>query len=1228
MAEATKKTASDELRELGVEFPTAASMAKDTASQVFEIMRPESAYPSDPRLRELGVVIGGSPTVSDRVTEAAYRTGQGIVETSPAVAGGIGGLRLGQMTGNPAVAATMAGLGFTAGLVGGQTVSDRFFLKPPEEERPYAEAFKTFGASIPFMGLPYAGPGQRIAGAALFRPVTPPAELAKIEAVIQARQAGKGGPLPSVGEFVQAVDQAVFAGKKAALTAPKVTAGQEVMAGTGAGTGAFIAEQFPGSDILGVGPQVNRMLWETGLGTFSPLNIIAGYSGNVGDTVKNMVSRFTTKEGVLNRSGALLQEYYDKRGTDTNELLRILEDPSAVSTLTTVEKLGDFADVGRLANMLKEQSKVLGGEMALRTEQNVRSIANLINLLGDVGTPDALALAAGLRENMFKDMLKHRATIAYAEAAQANAKIPKDRADAADQLGVRTRGIMQSSLDDARTIERFFWDLVPKRVEAQILEIRRQISAGKIGKKAGDAQIEQILESNSIKPEQFIKAYEDLMADMSVAESMPAGVTALYTKYRKAVASDDELLSGIAGSDTAQGRQYSELLSERDQLSVKRNQTEMFSTTREGRQVVSGNYEALNDRLADVNNKIAKFEVEALKQIRQQGALSVGDIVGDRGALLRQLRDATSKDNNANNARIFQRLEGALLDDLGNVRNKAADTARAYSRTLNDFFTRNFVNDVLMFDRTGGPRISPELVLGKAFTGNPQVTALRFKEMEDAVNMIPALYDEAATLGGPGAKDRLAAITPKILADSADRVVSFNDAAGRYLRLLVNNFVDPDTNRVTNPEGLRRFVNKNKEVFQRFGLADIADNPRRLEESLRTTLDANKPENVQQRISELAFANLIGNEKPYVTIENILSQKNPKSSQELRRLVQFAKAADSTLFQQQLTRVQRMADDATAKAAELEQAGIQGPELDGLTQQARLYRSRAAELQELLGLSNSFTGPPKPIDAMKGLQKAFHDYAFMNASGSTDPATGGGFDWKKYYDTFFAPLRPREPSLSQTLVDAGVFTGADMNRLKTMLGEARRIQESPKFPGRAEEGEVLKRADMFTDLALRLIGTRMYSGSSLVMEAAMSRFMRNLFDNMPVEGIRRTIEQSMLDPQLHADLLRRGGNARQVASAGRRVFNALYGAGITAMTPEDLSEEEDRLAATPPTMAERTVARMERKLPPAPQARGLLSSFAPAQQPGRPQARTPAGQPQPQAREMLQRLFPFDAVLR
>ena len=1227
MAEATNKTGSEQLRELGVEFPTAPSMITDTAKEVYEVIRPESAYPSDPRLRELGVVIGGSPTIADRAQEAVYRTGQGITETGPAVAGGLAGFRVGAVTGSPLLATAGAALGFTGGLIAGQEASSRFFLKPPEEERPYAEAFKSFGAALPFMGLPYAGPGPRIAGAALFRPATPPVELAKLQAVIQARQAGKGGVLPSVGGLVQAIDQAVFAGKKMALSAPGVTAGRETMAATGAGLGAFIAEQFPGSNLLGVDPAINRMLYETALGTFSPLNIFAGLIGNAGDTFNNFKARFT-KDGNLNRAGVLLNEYFAGKNVDINEILRALSSPSSVATLTTAEKLGDFADVGRLANTLKQQSKVLGGEMALRTEQNTRSIANLINLLGEVGTPDALTLAANLRENMFKDMLKHRMTIAYADASLANARITKDTPEARDEQSARVRNILQGSIDDARVIEGVLWDAVSKRVNTQIFEIQRQINEGKIPRKEGQKQIEEVLSNNNINPENFVQEYQSLLADMSVAETMPEGATRLFQKYRKVSLSDGELLSELAVSDTAQGKQYQKLLSERDKIASRRERTKTFKVY-EGREIVNPDYADLNYQVSEANTKIATFEREYLNNLRKEAALSVGDIVGDRSAMLRSLRDASAKDNNANNARIFSRLEEALLKDLSSVKDKSADTARAYSYTLNEFFKRNFVNDVLSFKRTGGDRIAPELLLQTAFGSGDRRGALRFKQLEDAVNMIPALYDEAVMLGGPGAKERIAAITPKILADSADRVVSFNDAAGRYLRLLVNNFVDPDTNRVTNPEGLSRFVNKNKELFGRFGLADIADNPRRLEEAFRTTLNANQPQNIQKRISELAFANLIGNEKPYVVVDNILAQKNPKTTQELRRLVQFAKAADSTLFQQQLTRMQGMAESAAQKAAELERAGIQGSELDLATEQARLYRSRVAELQELLGLSQGFTGPPRQINAMDGLRSAFYDYAFSRASASADPSTGGNFNWKTYYDTFFAPLRPREPSLSQTLVDSGVFTGAEMGRLKTMLGEARRIQESPKFPGMVEEGSLLKRADMLTDLALRLIGTRMYSGNSLVMEAAMSRFMRNIFDNMPVEGIRRTLEQAVLDPKLFEDLIRRGAGARQNADATRRVFNALYSAGITAATPEELEQEEERLAAKPLTMAERSVARLEQKIakrqPSAPQTRGLGSLFAPRAQPGRPQAQ---GQPQPQAREMLQRMFPFDSILR
>jgi hypothetical protein len=147
-------------------------------------------------------------------------------------------------------------------------------------------------------------------------------------------------------------------------------------------------------------------------------------------------------------------------------------------------------------------------------------------------------------------------------------------------------------------------------------------------------------------------------------------------------------------------------------------------------------------------------------------------------------------------------------------------------------------------------------------------------------------------------------------------------------------------------------------------------------------------------------------------------------------------------------------------------------------------------------------------------------------------------------------------------------------------------------------------------------------GSTLIAASAGSKMMRQMFDRMPNESVRGLLEQASRDPAFMVRLLEKGRSEQDKIRFARQLRGYLINAGLTA------AEEEEQPVAAPPTVAERTAERMLKKLPPAPQARGLLSSFAPVQQPGRPQARTPAGQPQPQAREMLQRLFPFDAVLR
>jgi hypothetical protein len=174
---------------------------------------------------------------------------------------------------------------------------------------------------------------------------------------------------------------------------------------------------------------------------------------------------------------------------------------------------------------------------------------------------------------------------------------------------------------------------------------------------------------------------------------------------------------------------------------------------------------------------------------------------------------------------------------------------------------------------------------------------------------------------------------------------------------------------------------------------------------------------------------------------------------------------------------------------------------------------------------------------------------------------------------------------------------------------------------------VLETSDAVEDLVLRVVGARIGAGaaeggSTLIAASAGSRMMREMFDRMPNESVRGLLEQASRDPAFMVRLLEKGRSEQDKIRFVKQLRGYLINAGLTA------TEEEEQPAPTPPTVAERTAERMLRKLPPAPPSRGLLGSFAPAQQPGRPQAQTPAGRPQPQAREMLQRLFPFDAVLR
>jgi hypothetical protein len=286
-------------------------------------------------------------------------------------------------------------------------------------------------------------------------------------------------------------------------------------------------------------------------------------------------------------------------------------------------------------------------------------------------------------------------------------------------------------------------------------------------------------------------------------------------------------------------------------------------------------------------------------------------------------------------------------------------------------------------------------------------------------------------------------------------------------------------------------------------------------------------------------------------------------------------------------------------------------------------KNPALSMRRLAQAASTGMGGGRSQDMVDALKSAIYDYAYAKAGGDK-------LNFKAYNDAFFAPTSTGRPALADILVDSGVMNRGELANIKKLTGELSRIEAV--MGNKQVLDRVLETSDAVEDLVLRVVGARMGAGlaskgaeaggSSLIAASAGSKMMREMFDRMPNESVRGLLEQASRDPAFMVRLLEKGRSEQDKIRFTKQLRGYLINAGLTA------AEEEEQPAPTPPTVAERTAERMLRKLPPAPPSRGLLGSFAPAQQPGRPQAQTPSGQPSPQARDMLRQLFPFDAVLR
>jgi len=546
------------------------------------------------------------------------------------------------------------------------------------------------------------------------------------------------------------------------------------------------------------------------------------------------------------------------------------------------------------------------------------------------------------------------------------------------------------------------------------------------------------------------------------------------------------------------------------------------------------------------------------------------DLINYRSNLLTLARQARGR-GEVSDASFYSYLAESMLDDLATLKNPAYDKAREFSNALNDTFTRTFANDLLGTTKTGASRFPVETLVDDAFGVGADLTALRMKEIENAVGFMKERLAKAAAEAKPVVPgDTRFQAEADMLRDfakvSTKGVASIQDAQNRVLRLLASKatFLDPKTNAMRlNTRQLNKFVNENKALLDQLGITGDLTNAVQAENVLRAVIEQNSALNSTVR-NQMAFSQILAYENPTNAIAAAMRSKFPMRSM--------------------------------ARMARLAQRG--GPE------------------------------------AMDGLKSSLYDYVFTKASGGTavlDPQKFKDAFFKplgKDMPTLSDIMRTQGIMSPQELINLRRLAD-QMVRIEDAMENRVAIQNVVQGADAITE---LAMRVIGSKIGTTASGG---GSGALIAAAAGSKAIRQIFDKMPMMMVRKTLQRAAQDPALMAQLLRRNLSEREKFRLAKSLHAYMLASGLNYATYEEPPEAkvaaQGPRASDQLQNLEDVYNRLRgRPQPPAPTTRGVPGlPPAPTTPPtgGVPGGAPPTAGGPTQSRAMLQQLFPNDAVI-
>jgi hypothetical protein len=548
----------------------------------------------------------------------------------------------------------------------------------------------------------------------------------------------------------------------------------------------------------------------------------------------------------LEESGEDVDAIIERLGS--KEFDDILIDPDTGKPITlTAGMKADSPALMAIEAALAQTSPGLGKERSAKNVQANNALRNTIAALVATGNPEALQVAAQLAEDVFSAGLNNRMQRAAANVIAASQRVGGTDPASNIALSQKLFDLASTQLSQARSQEKKLWGAVD---DVDITVFR-------------DA------DGNEVALPNFLTAWE---------KSMP--------KTEEAAAEINKKLAPLSRF----------IDRKRGELGLDGDGVDLPPMTEEFQARFDSIRAALKDVPADQRDAFIKTEQDKLLRTTpetEEGKF-FANLEGLRGADLdapdlpplttteatemRQLALNLSRQLTAtgdyNAARIASNFADGLLDDLNysipEGENVAYDIARAYSKSLNDTFTRAFAGRALEKGKTGAERISPELLAQRLMTGGSDPTYLRVKEIND-------IGQFAIDNGFEGAENIAASIR------GTQEMIIRNARAAAF---------DPQTGEI-NIKSLQKWMNANSELLDTYpALRADLNNAARANTVLQGRNAQNKSAQAAMR-GQITFQNLLpsNTESPTFAVARALASGQKAPVRSLNNLLDVAQNA-------------------------------------------------------------------------------------------------------------------------------------------------------------------------------------------------------------------------------------------------------------------------------------------------------------------------------------------------